>query len=245
MELYVISDRGRVRETNEDFAAAAKIAGCGVFVLADGMGGAHAGEVASKTAGVLIMEYIKKRLQKNMSPGKIFSMLRGAVNRANIDVYTMAQTDKNLSGMGTTAEACVIAGNTAYVAHVGDSRVYKISPPGKIYCVTRDHSLVEHMVEIGAISPEEAKTHPQRNVITRAVGTDKTVEADTYAVSIKNGDRLLICSDGLTNMLTDGEILKLAASGSCEESARKLVRDANSAGGYDNISVILAECNAQ
>lgn len=244
MELCVITDCGSVRETNEDFAAAKNVRGCAVIALADGMGGATAGEVASQTAVEAIMDYIEKRLRENMPPGKIFSLLRGAIACANADVYAMSQSDKKLSGMGTTAEACVIAGNTAYVAHVGDSRVYKISP-NKIYRVTNDHSLVAHMVEIGAITAEEAKTHPQRNVITRAVGTDKNVEADTYAVSIKGSDRLLICSDGLTNMLTDGEILKLAASGNCEESAKKLVKAANLAGGYDNISVVLALCDAQ
>lgn len=245
MDFYAISDKGKVRARNEDYVSAFEKAGCAVLVLADGMGGASAGEVASRVVGESICEYITKRLCKNMSPGKIFSLLRESIAYANTAAFNMAATDKKLRGMGTTAEVCITAGCAAYAAHVGDSRIYKISAQKKLLQITRDDSLVGHMVEIGAITPEQAETHPQRNVITRAVGIDKYVDVQTYAIELKSGDRLLVCSDGLSDMIKSDELLCLAIGGTCEQCAKKLVAAANDAGGVDNVSVILADVEAQ
>ena len=168
--------------------------------------------------------------------------MRTAINKANEEVFLASASDKKLSGMGTTIDICVIAGASAYIAHVGDSRVYRISKTGKITQITNDHSLVQYLLENGTITKEEAQTHPQRNIITRALGTETSVEADTYISGFENGDNILLCSDGLTNMVSDERISAIVLSeDSPEKAVISLIAAANDAGGNDNITVVLAK----
>lgn len=241
MQFYSLTDRGKLRPNNEDCCFAKQTDIFTLLILADGMGGHLAGEVASSRAIEIVSTFIEKHLTSSLIPAQIFSILSQAVENANETVYNLSLTDDTLSGMGTTLDVCVIIENTAYIAHIGDSRVYKISAQKEISLLTKDHSLVSYMIETGAITPEEALNHPQKNVITRALGTTSHSDADVFQLKLEKGDRLLLCSDGLSNMLDDETILKVTSRGQIEKCAQKLVNLANNAGGTDNITVVLSQ----
>lgn len=242
MRFIAKTDCGKHRKINEDYVASQIIDDIAVLVLADGMGGHNGGEVASKTAVDTVLCYMKEHLRKKMLPVQIFECMRGAVENANAKLFELAAEDKALRGMGTTLEICVVNSKNAYIAHVGDSRVYKISDKDKITQITRDHSLVEEMASAGTISREEARNHPQRNIITRAVGTRPYVEPDTFVTSFSENEVMFLCSDGLSNMLTDDEIYSIIKSAdNPETAAERLIESANCAGGIDNISVIVLD----
>ncbi len=241
MQFYSITDRGKQRENNEDCCIARQVGEYTVLILADGMGGHKGGETASSKAVETVFSYLHKKLKKNLIAGQIMMMLSDALEKANNEIYTLSQKDENLGGMGTTAEVCIISKDTAYIAHIGDSRVYKVMPHGEIKRLTKDHSLVEYMVETGSITREEAELHPQKNVIMRALGVSPEINADIFHEKLDKGDRLLLCSDGLSNMIdeeTIASVLKCALSP--QEGAQKLVALANEAGGADNITVIIS-----
>lgn len=241
MQFFSQSDRGAVRENNEDSCFAGRVGRYTLLIVADGMGGASGGEVASASAVKTVCDFVGQRLKRNSSPGQILEVLRGAVQRANLDIMTLAAGDRKLDGMGTTIDVCAADGDSAYIAHVGDSRVYRIDKSGRAIRITRDHSLMEYMLETGVITREEAETHPQRHVITRALGTELHVEADTYITPFEKNDTLLLCSDGLTNMVSDEKIAEIvSAADSTEQAAKNLIDAANAAGGTDNITVVLA-----
>ncbi len=241
MQFFSLSDLGKTRPNNEDFATTELYNDYAILILADGMGGHSGGEIASDIAVKSAMEYIKSKLEKNLSSKEILSVLREAVKKANEEVYKASENDKELFGMGTTIDICVIKEKDVFIAHVGDSRVYKITKKGEIEKITRDHSLVEYMVETGAITPEEAAHHPQKNIITRALGTNPLVEADTFTTQIDKSDKLLLCTDGLTNMVEEERIADLLSQSKSPDSAAKsLVEEANKKGGTDNITVIVA-----
>lgn len=241
MQFFSQSDCGSVRENNEDSCFAGRVGRYTVLMVADGMGGASGGEIASAAAVKTVREFIEQKIKRSSSPGQILEIMRGAVHRANLDIMTVAAGDRKLDGMGTTVDVCVIDGSTAYIAHVGDSRVYRIDKSGKAVRITRDHSLIEYMLETGVITPEEAETHPQRHVITRALGTELNVEADTYITPFEKNETLLLCSDGLTNMVSEEKIAEITASAeNTEQAAKSLINAANAAGGTDNITVVLA-----
>jgi len=225
----VLSDKGRVRENNEDsYHADGR-----VFIVADGMGGHRAGEVASAAA---IAEFIAYETQHRGEPP--LERLRGGIRAANRSLYRMADADRELEGMGTTFTALLVEG-ALFLGHVGDSRAY-IWRDGRLRPMTRDHSLVERMVDEGQLSPQDARTHPQRNVILRALGVARELEIDLDTVDVLPGDRLLLCSDGLSGMLEDGEIESIISGKTePEESCRSLVDAANERGGMDNITVIV------
>ncbi len=229
MRYAVLSDKGRVRENNEDsYHADGR-----VFIVADGMGGHRAGEVASAAA---IAEFLAYETQHRREPP--LERLRGGMRSANHSLYRMADDDRELEGMGTTFTALVVEGGL-FVGHVGDSRAY-IWRDGRLRSMTRDHSLVERMVDEGQLSPRDARTHPQRNVILRALGVARELEIDLDTVDALPGDRLLLCSDGLSGMLEDGEIESIISEETePEESCRNLVDAANERGGMDNITVIV------
>ncbi|HEY4409164.1 MAG TPA: Stp1/IreP family PP2C-type Ser/Thr phosphatase [Acidimicrobiia bacterium] len=226
------TDVGRGRPENED-SILVDDAG-GLWAVADGMGGHRAGEVASATA--------IETLQDAYRAG---TPLAEAVEEANAAVFSKAADDDALRGMGTTLTAVALEGGaTALLGHVGDSRAY-ILRDGAVTQVTDDHSLVEQLVREGRLSPEEAHTHPQRAIITRALGVDAHVEVDTYRVDLQPGDRLLICSDGLTNMLSDDTIAAtLRRHPDPQQAADTLVDMANQAGGDDNITVVVLDALA-
>jgi protein phosphatase len=223
------SDVGRLRNINEDsFVVDDRLA---LYAVADGMGGHRAGEVASATA--------LEALRAAVAGGKA---LDAAIVIANSAVFSKAATDRELSGMGTTLTAVAIVGEaTLLIGHVGDSRAYRIRD-GAITQLTEDHSLVEELVRDGRISPEEAEVHPQRAIITRALGIDPEVEVDLYTVEARTGDRILICSDGLSGMIRDEEVLRLSLTETDPRlAADRLVDAANEAGGEDNITVVLID----
>ncbi len=222
------TDTGRQRSANEDsvFVRAP------VFVIADGMGGAQAGEVASKTAA--------ESFDHGLPDGPPERVLRETIESANRTIHSLARKDPNLAGMGTTTTAAILdeAAEEVAIGHVGDSRAYRLRR-GKLERLTRDHSLVEEMRRKGQLTEAQAEDHPQRSIITRALGPEPEVEVDLQTVPAQAGDVFLICSDGLTTMLDDGHIERLLSrSTSMPNAVRALVDEANRAGGRDNISVV-------
>lgn len=241
MQFFSISDTGRLRKNNQDSAIAKEIGSFALLVLADGMGGHSGGEVASSLAIEELSSVISGKLTEKMIPGQIMLLLSEALEKANNKIREVAESDRSLSGMGTTCDVCIMAKNKLYIAHIGDSRVYKISKDGTIKKLTRDHSLVEFMIENGTITPEEAVNHPQRNIILQALGISDSIDPDVFQEKISPCDVILLCSDGLTNMLDEETIAHAAISGEePSEIAEKLVGLANDAGGKDNITVVIA-----
>jgi protein phosphatase len=225
----VRTDTGRQRNANEDTPFARPP----IFVVADGMGGAQAGEVASKTAA--------ETFQGELPQAPPEQLLRETIEAANRKVHERAKSDPALSGMGTTMTAAIVDAGAEEVAigHVGDSRAYRLRR-GKLERLTRDHSLVEEMRRKGQITDEQAEDHPQRSIITRALGPEPEVEVDVQTVPALDGDVFLLCSDGLTTMLDDEHIARLLTRAtSMESAARALVDEANRAGGRDNITVLV------
>lgn len=236
MEISSATSIGRVRPLNEDsyFVSQPDPSGTVLAVVADGMGGHNAGEVASSRAVGTVQKDVLGQCEKNAK-----DKLLNAVENANREIYEMSRNRKNLSGMGTTVTACVATKNSVIAVQVGDSRLY-LMRGSEITQITKDHSLVEMLVESGKITKDEARCHPQKNIITRAVGTDETVVADTYEFATETGDVILLCSDGLVNMVEDEEILSvMKQSETLNDAANQLVAAAEEAGGTDNITVIL------
>ncbi|HEX9711805.1 MAG TPA: Stp1/IreP family PP2C-type Ser/Thr phosphatase [Actinomycetota bacterium] len=225
------TDVGRVRDRNED----AIFCGENVFAVADGLGGHRAGEVASSLA----LEPIAALDQA--APREAARRLADAVKRSNLSVFERSQGQDELKGMGTTLTAVVVAEGTAHLAHVGDSRCYLIRGAG-ITRISRDHTLVARMVDEGKLTPEQAESHPQRSILTRALGAEPTVDVEEIRVPLVAGDRLLLCSDGLTGVVGDDELHAIISDGSdLDEISQRLIDEANERGGHDNISVVLVD----
>jgi serine/threonine protein phosphatase PrpC len=222
-----LSDTGRQRTANEDsFFAAGD-----VYAVADGMGGAQAGEVASKIAA----ESIVPDERGDASPE---AFLRSVAEDANRRIHALSEEDSSRSGMGTTFTAALVEGDEVSLGHVGDSRAY-VFREGELRLLTSDHSLVEELRRQGRLTPEQAEDHPQRSIITRALGPEPEVEVDTMTFSARPGDVYLLCSDGLTTMVKDEQITEiLASAATLDEAARQLVEAANAAGGRDNVTVV-------
>ena len=227
IEVGSATDIGRVRERNEDSI----LVDPPLYVVADGMGGHRGGQVASQVA----LETMEELAGDAKGP------LAELVRRANRAVWDRSVEDEQLAGMGTTLTAARVEGPTALIAHVGDSRAYLLRED-MLRQLTTDHTLVERMVRSGEITPAEADVHPHKNVLTRALGTDETVEVDEDALDLIDGDRLLLCSDGLTGMVTEDQIQAiLETTESPQQAADRLVKAANRAGGIDNISVVVID----
>ena len=237
MQIFSKTDRGRVRTDNQDAYFAGKITDDSVFaVVCDGMGGANAGNVASELAVRHISEYVIRSYRDGMNMTDTEKTLKNAIVSANISLYDKAVNNAELAGMGTTAVAAFVKDGTAVIAHVGDSRIYLVN--GEIKQLTRDHSVVQSLIESGKITPEDAKVHPRKNVITRALGAEENVAVDSDCLNLSNGDTLLLCSDGLTNFLDDKDILKVFQNNDISAVAERLVEEANKNGGGDNITVV-------
>ena len=239
MQVFAKTDIGRERKINEDFyyisEAEDKIK---LFILADGMGGYNAGEVASKMAVEAVKEYIYKHFQKNKdNKEKIEDLLREAIEYANNVVYKKSQSQKELNGMGTTLDVCLIYNSKVYIGHVGDSRVYRIRKEF-MRRITRDHSYVQTLIEDGTITKEEAFHHPKKNMLTKALGCMEKVEPDIYTKTFIKDDIILMSSDGLTNMIKEDEIYNTIKQDK-ENATENLVKQANDNGGYDNITVVI------
>jgi protein phosphatase len=224
-----ITDPGRRRRRNED----AYVLEPPLFAVADGMGGAQAGEIASRIAASVLRDSAERFGEDSVST---------LIQEANRRVYEAAATDEARSGMGTTITAALVEDGTVRIGHVGDSRAYRIRD-GKLEQLTEDHSLVAELVRSGRLSPEEADAHPQRSVITRALGTDPDVDVDTFTVEARPGDVFMICSDGLTSMVDDEAILEIVERNrvSLDQATRALVDAANRGGGEDNITIVAFE----
>jgi protein phosphatase len=247
LEIANVSDVGCIRPHNEDSTATNEA--LGILVLADGMGGYKAGEVASAIAVTGIYTDIKSGLKNSKHKGtdkasgldKHSVMVRDAVNRANSSIYNTAQADEQCKGMGTTVVTAITYKDSISIAHVGDSRLYRLRD-NNFKQITKDHSLVQELIDRGLFSPEQAEKNAPKNLVTRALGIDAKVKIDVIEDKLASGDIYLLCSDGLTDMVKDEEIhLTLGKySANLAQAADKLVEIANKYGGKDNISVILA-----
>jgi PPM family protein phosphatase len=222
------SDTGKKRRRNEDSYVVAPP----LFAVADGMGGAQAGEVASKLAAAALED-------TDSGAGDGEARVVSLIQEANRRVYERANTDPATTGMGTTMTVALVEGELVTIGHVGDSRAYLVRA-GRLEQLTEDHSLVNELLKSGKLSPKEAETHPQRSVITRAVGTDPDVDVDVFKIEAHEGDVFLLCSDGLTDMVDDEGILDLVERhhDDLDRAAKSLVSAANRGGGEDNITVI-------
>lgn len=239
MKTYYGTNNGRVRNNNEDNLIVNESDNYLLCVVADGMGGHNAGEVASKIAVDSINEYFIAELDKGQI--KIPRFIIESINFANKVIYDQASSKDEFSGMGTTVTMVVIDKNEniAYIGNVGDSRTYQINK-NYIKQVTDDHTFVQELVKKGEITDKEAKRHCDRNVITRAVGSEKNIITDIFEIELKHDDKLLLCSDGLTSHLNDEEILSIVEKYN-EDSIEHLINSANENGGTDNITVIIID----
>lgn len=238
MNAYAITDVGRQRNMNQDYVySTAKPVGNlpNLCIVADGMGGHKAGDLASKFSVNTFIDCVS-----NSKSSKPIAIISDAIQYTNEKLLELAATSPDYSGMGTTFVVLTIYGKSAYIANIGDSRLYVMER--EFRQVTRDHSLVEEMVQLGTINRNEARTHEQKNVITRAMGGMENVMADFFEVELEENSQILMCSDGLTNMVPDSDIEKIMSSNmDISKKAETLVEMANNNGGKDNISVIVIE----
>ncbi len=233
------TDVGKVRQINEDSSwVDTDWNGLTLAIVADGMGGHKAGDVASQMAITVMQEQLAE-ISKDSSTEQCEDILRTAIHTANHKLYELASSHSAYSGMGTTIAVVLASSEWLLAAHIGDSRIY-LCTEHKVQQLTEDHSLVNELVKTGQISAEEASTHPRRNILTKAVGTDPYVDADVKQVEWKIGDRILICSDGLTSMIGADRIGEYVHNAeSLEQTADRLVECALEAGGDDNVTVVL------
>jgi len=237
LEVYGASDKGKVRDLNEDSFCVhgfTRQEPYGFCVVSDGMGGHNAGEVASQKT----VQFVAEELLKRPAVDEVPKALNQAVEDANQRVYRMAMANQSQRGMGATLVAAYVCPDEVYIANVGDSRAYACRNR-ELLQITRDHSVVEELVANGTITKEEARNHPQRNIITRAIGADGLTEADIFEYDYYAGDVLLLCSDGLSTMLTDEEIQEIITQNTdAKTMVTALIDAANAKGGRDNITVV-------
>ncbi len=238
MKAFALTDVGKNRVTNQDYVYCKSDAVGNlpnIFIVADGMGGHKAGDIASVTAVDAVLKSIEQSQKTD-----VISIMEEAVREANKTLYEKSKSNEEWAGMGTTLVLATVVDSTIFVANIGDSRLYLIDDG--IHQITRDHSYVEEMVSIGEIDKSEARTHSKKNIITRAIGVEEETHADFFEVQFKKGDKLLMCSDGLTNMIEDNDILSvIAGNNDIESTVHKLIDLANDSGGKDNIAVLIAE----
>lgn len=241
MKIVARTDVGLLRDNNQDAYAAFELTeSAALTVVCDGMGGAAEGALASSRAIRSIKELVADRYFDGMSDLSVKSLMISAIENANSGIYELSLANPDCAGMGTTVVAAIIANGYVYVAHAGDSRAYKISD-GSLIQLTTDHSVVQRMVENGEITKEEAKDHPDKHIITRALGVDETIKVDFCQEPFEDGDKLILCSDGLTNYVSGEDILRLTEDGCYYDYANRLVNLANQNGGGDNITVVVAQ----
>lgn len=238
LNIKALSDVGKVRRLNEDC--------CGYYIgedylyalVCDGMGGHLAGEVASKMAVTIISKYISENLSRELDKFQAKEVIVRAFKKANEDIYNYSCKNDSVMGMGTTATLVMVREGYIIYAHIGDSRAYMISK--KITQITRDHSYVQELVRIGQITPEEAKHHPRRHYITRAMGVEESVKTDA-GIKAYNGEKILLCSDGLHGEVDDAQLHMVVSEMSAEKGVARLIELANERGGADNITAVIIE----
>lgn len=238
MKVFAKSDIGKARETNEDFYYVAESEDfLELYILADGMGGYNGGEIASKLATNSVKSYIESNFNKIQHEKEdILDLIKNAIEYANMIVYEKSKENEELENMGTTLEVCLIYNNKAFIGHIGDSRIYRIRK-NIIRKLTVDHSYVQELVNDGTITKEEAIHHPKKNMLMKALGCTPYVEPDITVKGFLKDDVIVICSDGLTNMISEQEIYDTVIHNNTNTSD-VLVNKANELGGYDNITVI-------
>jgi protein phosphatase len=238
MKTFSLTDIGRVRESNQDYVYTSESPVGNLpnlFIVADGMGGHNAGDFASKYAVEQIVEYIRQAPMT--SP---IDLIRGALTKANAGLMAQAKNDERLAGMGTTVVVTTIIDNCMYLANIGDSRLYLLRD--ELVQITKDHSLVQEMVRMGEMEASEAKSHPDKNIITRAVGAFEELEIDFFEQELMPGDVVLMCTDGLSNMVDDAGIRRVIEDyPEVPDRVRHLIEAANRGGGRDNITVAMIE----
>lgn len=242
MKIWGATDQGMVRKQNQDYYRQQELAeGQFLAVVCDGMGGSKSGDVASRLASEVFLQDVEQSVYPDMEQTEIVKMLVSAVKNANRAVYEQSQVSSDFTGMGTTLVAVYLQNRDAYVVNVGDSRCYYVARD-EIAQITEDHSVVGLMVARGQITEEEARNHPNKNLITRAVGTEPNVECDCFYLRLEEGDYLLLCSDGLSNMVTRPELLYEITHGSDgTETCQKMIEIAKKRGAPDNVTVVLLQ----
>ena len=239
IKAYAKSDIGKIRESNQDYYYISdSLDEVQLYMLADGMGGYNGGEIASKLAIQTAKSYIENNFKDvDKDKDSIIQLLASSMEYANMIVYEKSKESNELEGMGTTLEICLIYNNKAFIGHVGDSRIYRIRKEF-IRKLTQDHSYVQKLVKDGTITPEEAVHHPQKNMLMKALGCNAFVEPDVMVKGFLKEDIIVMGSDGLTNMVSQEEIFKLAKK-DIAQAPKELVKLANKNGGYDNITVVV------
>ena len=239
IKAYAKSDIGKIREINQDYYYISEsLDEVQLYMLADGMGGYNGGEIASKLAVQTAKSYIQNNFKEiNKDKDSIIQLVGSAMEYANMVVYEKSKESKELEGMGTTLEICLIYNNKAFIGHIGDSRIYRIRREF-IRKLTKDHSYVQQLLNDGTITKEEALNHPKKNMLMKAVGCTPYVEPDVIIKGFEKEDVILMCSDGLTNMVTEQEIYE-AVKKDVPKSCENLVQRANQMGGYDNITIVV------
>ncbi len=238
MQVFSRVDKGKTRASNQDACFHNFLEdGTALAIVCDGMGGANAGNIASETAIKVISEYVMTSYREGMDSFDAENLLKNAVISANSVVYNMSVDNAELKGMGTTAVAALVNSNFTVICHVGDSRAYLIDGDN-ITQLTRDHSMVQSLVESGKLTPEQARVHPRKNIITRALGADEDVLPEISETDISNGQILLLCSDGLSNYVEADEMLEICKNNDISRLADVLTDTANANGGGDNITVV-------
>ena len=241
MKIWEKTDQGVIRKENQDACAVNTFGTYNVAVVCDGMGGAKAGAVASREAVGIFMDALSKTLEEGMTAEQICQAGISAVEQANAALYERSQADEACRGMGTTLVAAICREDQAQFLNVGDSRCYLVNASG-IQAITRDHSLVQDMLDHGDITAEEARNHPNRNLITRALGTERTVLCDTFSLTLTEGDHLLLCSDGLVNTVSDQEILyEIIHEEQKDSCLDRMMEISIDRGAPDNVTMILME----
>ena len=241
MRYWAMTDPGCMREENQDAYLIERLDGAMLCAVCDGMGGAKSGNVASALAAEIFSQGVKSAWKPGMDLQQVETVLRNAVKLTNFTIYDQAVTYEDFAGMGTTLVAVLVEEKRATVVNVGDSRLYRINAQG-IHQVTKDHSLVQMMIDRGELTPQEARSYPGKNMITRAVGTETAVQCDVFHLQPEWGETLLLCSDGLTNMMEDQEILfEIMYNEDRQACCRRLMDIAISRGAPDNVTCILVQ----
>ncbi len=244
MKVFTKTDVGQARSMNQDSLLVSENndKGLNLYILADGMGGYKGGEIASKVAVTAVKKYITEKFDTiSKDKESILDLIDDSIDFANSAIYDESEQDEELQDMGTTLEVLLIYKSKVYIGHIGDSRIYRIRK-GKMKKITTDHSYVEKLIQDGEITREEAYNHPKKNLLIKALGTDKVVEPDLLYTVLNKNDILLMCSDGLTNMIRENEILDIILSSEEQKDVTEILVDkANEAGGLDNISVIIID----
>lgn len=242
MYFFGATDVGKKRDENQDsFFVHSFDNKVGFAIICDGMGGQSGGNIASSMACSIISEKLLKETSlENATDEQIKELLIESVSIANTEVYQTSLTQSGCKGMGTTLVLLLVIESRVYIAHIGDSRAY-IYKDGELFQLTRDHSLVQELVEQGKITEDDAKTHPNKNMITRALGVSIRVDIDYLETDIRSGEKILLCTDGLTNMVDDSVIRDMLYNDDGQKVCAKLIKLANDAGGIDNITVVIGQ----